>query len=113
MIEYGPVFLIKENNVTTEQTFEIAIQLSAAVPPGTNLASFLSDYLDGGVFWIFPPNLQRLNIDFILYSDNIPEGNEAFLFEVFALHVVGEYLPPMFASALINILDDDREFQCI
>ena len=125
LIEYGPVYLIKENNVTTEQIFDIAIQISDAVPAGTNPATFNEDYTVGAgdsFSRTFFPNMQRLDIEFVLLPDNIPEGNEAFLFSSSRQDTassggmeftLGDYLSPMFASAFVNILDDDREFQCI
>ena len=118
---YGPVYLIKENNVMTEQLFIIVIQVSDAVPEGTNPATFNEDFSfssAGTLSILFPPNLQRLNIGFDLFSDEIPDGNEAFLFSSSrqdTLQLDGtvitlpDYLPPMFASTFINILDDDRE----
>ena len=121
LIKYGPVYLIKENNVTTEQIFEIVIQISDAVPQGTNPATLSEDYFVGAVIFqrTFPSNLQRLNIEFELYNDNIPEGTEAFLFSSTRQDTsssggreftLGDYLPPMFASTFVNILDNDREF---
>ena len=111
---YGPVYLIKENNVTTEQLFLIDIEVSDAVPEGTNPATLSEDF-ETGAGVLFPPNMQRLLLNFTLLPDNIPEGTEAFLVSSSRQDTLGpitlpDYRPPMFASTFINILDDDREF---
>ena len=122
---YGPVYLIKENNVTSEQMFGIVIQVSDAVPGGTNPAALTEDYDVGGgriVTIPFPSNLQRVNYEFRLLPDTIPEWTEAFLAcssRANMLEVDGRvftlphYQSPVFASASINILDDDREFTLV
>ena len=104
--------LIKENNVTSEQFFSIYIQASDAVPEGTNPATFIEDYQTGGVIPFFSYQ-QYLYIDVYIFRDRIIEGTEVFLLSSsvdrgFALEFP-DYLPPMFPSTFINILDDDRE----
>lgn len=81
----GPVYLVKENNVTSEQTFIVTIQVSSAVPPGRNIqpATIGSDYDLGDRFtttftFIFRATSLRLNFPFALYSDDVPEPTEAF-----------------------------------
>ena len=93
-----------------------------AVPQGTNPATINEDYSVGGSGSFsrkFFPNMQRLNIDFDLLTDDIPEGSEAFVVSSSRQNTassggveftLGDYLSPMFASVLVNILDDDREF---
>ena len=103
--------------MTTEQTFLIVIQVSDAVPEGTNPAAPIADFdTGGGSFTVqFAPNMQRLLFEFTLFTDEIPEGTEAFLVSSSRQDTHGsitlpDYLPPTFPSTFINILDDDREF---
>ena len=122
---YGPVYLIKENGVRTEQIFGIVIRVSDRVVAGVNPATFGvdgGDYLTGGngsLTTFFPPNQQRLNFGITLFPDDIPEGTEGFLASSARLDIsdfqgttfpLPDYLSPTHASTTINILDDDRKF---
>ena len=46
--ENGPIFLIKENNVTSEQTFLVAFQVTDSAPSGTQSATIDQDYRFAG-----------------------------------------------------------------
>ena len=119
---YGPVFLIKENGVTTEQNFIIIIQVYDAAQEGTNPATFAGDYVLTRVFSIaFLATQSRLNIGLSLLPDSIPEGTESFLASSSRARTTNfygrqvtlpEYLSPTYTSGstFINILDDDRKF---
>ena len=122
---YGPVYLIKENGVRSEQIFGIVIQVSDAVPTGVNPATFGvdGDYETGGggsLTILFPANQQRLNFEITLFPDQIPEGTEGFLASSSRLDTAADqtgtvfplpdFLSPTYASTTINILDDDRKF---
>jgi hypothetical protein len=77
----GPVYLAKENNVTTEQTFQIIIQISNVAPPGEGIqpATPEEDYQANQLSTInFPPTIQRQNFQFTLLTDDTPEDTEAF-----------------------------------
>lgn len=129
LLANGPVHLFKENNVTSEQTFLIVVQVSDSVPPGGgfNPATNGLDYSLGarGTSPViqFTPQTQRLLFSFELISDTLPEGNEAFLLSTAPedegqdasgriLPVPG-YLPPIALSAetFVIIEDDDRKLQ--
>ena len=124
---YGPVYLIKENGVRTEQIFGVAVEVSDGVPAGVNCnpATFgpFGDYLTGGggsLNTMFPPNRQRLNFEITLFPDEILEGTEGFVASSLRLDTAADetgtifplpdYLPPTYASTTIYILDDDRKF---
>ena len=124
-IAYGPVYLIKENGVRTEQIFGIVILVSDAVPVGANPATFgrFDDYETGGggsLTIFFPSNQQRLNFEITLFPDEIPEGTEGFLAssaridtavdQIGTMFPLPDFLSPTHASTSINILDDDRKF---
>ena len=121
----GPVNLIKENGVRTEQIFGIEIEVSDEVPAGVNPATFggAGDYETGGggrLAIMFPPNQQRLIFEITLFPDQIPEGTEGFLASSSRLDTIADqtgmvfplphYLRPTYASTTINILDDNRRF---
>ena len=117
----GPIYLAKENNVISEQTFSVVVQASSSVPPGQGIqqASLDSDYrltLPNGTTSVvlqFLPTFQRRNFPFTLFADDFPEGTEAFL----ASSAPGEgeeiptYLNPerLSAETFIIIEDDDRK----
>ena len=84
----SPVYLVKEDDVESEQTFFVLIQVSNSVPSGSGFNSALlnSDYTlgvsgtsDSTVSELqFSPSDQRLLFSFTLLSDDLPEGTEAF-----------------------------------
>ena len=104
----------------------ISIQVSDsdAVLGSTNPATNTEDYDIGNgddTFTVtFFPNDQRLNIDFELLPDEIPEGNEAFVVSSFRLDslvldnstvlTLPDFSPPTFALTFVNIMDNDCEF---
>lgn len=83
----GPIYLAKEGNRSSEQIFSVVVQIiSASVPPnsGSNIqpATHNVDYrlsaISMHVTLTFLPKDQRINVPFTLFSDDVPEGTEAF-----------------------------------
>ena len=121
----GPIFLAKEDNVTSEQTFLVAVQVINAVPSGQTMiepATVNADYtIDGRstsiLSFIFPPDQKRINFPFILYPDQLPEEREAFQATASPEHSLrtGETYPDFFsptklsASTFVIIEDNDRK----
>ena len=118
----GPVYLAKEDNVVSEQTFGIFVQTSDSIPPGEGIspATINVDYRIGRLDPVitFSPNQQRVLFSFQLLLDIFPEGTEAFLASSTAAdsgEISGmrfdysEYLPPirLAAETFIIIEDDD------
>ena len=122
----GPVFLLKENDVMSEQTFSIVIEVSEATPPNqknihqaTRSEDFTSFYY--GVV-LFCPGDQRINFQFTLLPDNFPEGTESFRVNSAPEDIVMDYtgmiydapsfLPPvtLLDGTYIIIEDNDRKF---
>ena len=127
----GPIYLAKENNVISEQTFFVVVQVSSSVPPGEMIqpATLDVDYRVSAaqlgvtvVVLEFGPMVQRINFQFTLFSDTLPEGTEAFLASSAPADMAGlpdgrivpvsTYLNPVALSAesFVIIEDDDREF---
>ena len=124
----GPIYLIKEDGVVSEQTFFASVHSLDAVPPGSgfNPAQLNIDYSLGVAGRVitpvlkFPTSDQRIVIPITLFSDNFPEGTEAFHINVTpADHVVVDnvfyddiptYLRSEFEfEAFVNILDDESK----
>jgi hypothetical protein len=81
--ENGPIFLAKEDNVTSEQTFLVSFQVTDSAPSGTQSATIDQDYRFAAVgrtsqTEIFFPTQQRIIFPFTLLPDDLPEGTEAF-----------------------------------
>ncbi len=83
--ENGPIYLVKENNVTSEQTFQVIIQVTDSAPSGTAIqsATIDQDYQYAGAdrrsqSIFFRPFDQRVLVSFELLADTLPEGTEAF-----------------------------------
>ena len=121
----GPVFLLKENDVVSEQTFFVVIEVSEATPPkqnNINRATRDADFTSDNAYVAqFLPMDQRINFQFSLLSDDFPEGTESFL-ATSALEDSGQidgitfdapsFLPPVTLSdrTYIFIEDNDRKF---
>ena len=129
----GPIYLAKENNVVSEQTFLISVQVTDSAPSGTNIqsAAIDQDYLFAAVgrtseTMVFNPFDQRILVSFDLLADTLPEGNEAFQASaspedtletrgpndtIIIVEFPTPLSPQVLASeAFIIILDDDRKF---
>ena len=118
-------FLIKENDVVSEQTFLIVIEVSEATPPNQNdinRATRGADFTSALAPVVqFSSLIQRINFDFTLLPDDFPEGTESFLATsapVDSSEVGGvtfdapSFLPPVTLSDRTYILieDDDCKF---
>ena len=124
--ENGPVFLIKEDNVTSEQTFLVSFQVIDSAPSGTQSAAIDQDYRFAGEgrtsqTEIFPPSQQRIPFPFELRGNTLPEGTEAFQASVSPEDTrdIGGGIVEQFPTSLnpltlrsdifITILDNDRK----
>ena len=70
----GPVFLAKEDNVTSEQTFLVVVQVSSSVPPEQSIqpATLVADYslsaAGTSVVLQFGPMVQRNSLYLLILS---------------------------------------------
>ena len=116
------VTLVKEDNRVSEQTFGVGITVSnpqnlspATLETDDNFISGMYDYslgTSGDTFTVlnFLPNQQSITFDFLLNSDEVPEGIEAF--RASSTPVVGfpTFQAPIttaFPSTEIQIIDND------
>ena len=82
--ENGPIFVVKENNVTSEQTFAISFLVIDSAPTNIQSATIDHDYRHGtrpgqrSTLELFQPFEQRIIFLFELFADTLPEGTEAF-----------------------------------
>ena len=132
LTENGPVYLAKEDNVQSEQTFSIVVQVADSVPSGENInpATLNTDYSLGvpGTSTVvqFPPHMQRVLFQFTLLHDTDVESTEAFRASSSPADTaqasgrtfdLSGYLPPIALSAetFVVIENDDREscLECI
>ena len=126
--ENGPIYLIKEDNVISEQIFLVRIQVTDSAPSGTNIqiATFGQDYRLGRIGQtsmteIFPPFQQRIPFLFSLFTDTLPELDEAFQASVSPEDTrdIGGGMVEQFPTSLnpltlasevfVTIIDDDRK----
>ena len=124
--ENGPIFMAKENNVTSEQTFLVSFQVTDSAFFGIQSATIDQDYRFGGpgqtsTTDFFFPMQQSIPFSFELLADTLPEGTEAFQASVspedtrdlgggnFVQYPTS--LPPLTlrSEVFITILDDDRK----
>ena len=124
--ENGPIFLIKEDNVTSEQTFLDSFQVTDSAPSGTQSATIDQDYRFAGPRQIsqtenFFPSQQRIPFSFEIRADTFPEGTEAFQASVSPkdtrdigggiVEQFSTFLNPLTlrSAVFITILDNDRK----
>ena len=124
--ENGPIFLAKENNVISEQTFLVSFQVTDSAPSGIQSATIDQDYRFAGPGQtsqtnFFYPSQQRIPFPFELRADTLPEGTEAFQASVSPedSRDIGGGMMEQFPTSLnpgilapdifIMILDDDRK----
>ena len=123
--ENGPIFLLKEDNVISEQTFLVSFQVTDSAPSGTQSATIDQDYRFAGpgqtsTIDFFLPTQQRLFFPFELRADILPEGTEAFQASVspeYTQDINGmvEQFPTSLnpltlrSDIFITILDNDRK----
>ena len=125
--ENGPIFLVKEDNVTSEQTFLVSLQVTDSAPSGTQTAALGLDYDFGSLpdqtsaTELFRPSQRRIQFQFELFADTLPEGNEAFQASVSpedTRDVGGGIVQfptsrnplTLRSEIFITIVDDDRKF---
>ena len=121
--ENGPVFLIKEDNVISEQTFLVSIQVETFYGFGTVIGQDIHLGQSGqeSVTERFNASQQKIPFRFTLLPDTISEGPEDFLAYLYPVDAQSlpdgteERFPTSFLGSfidvLVTILDDDRKFQ--
>ena len=112
------IFLAKENNVVSEQTFLVLVQINDFAPPNTDfaIAEFDVDYRDilRSFTTGFPPNVQRIPVSFAVLADTIPEQTEAFQINSASDGTPGFNIPnALFPQSYVVIEDDDGTFAII
>lgn len=102
----GAVYLVKEDNVTSEQTFSISIQFTTGFTFDFLPATLGEDYnISRAVQALsFLPSDSTINVPFVLLPDDVAEDVEEFL-----IRVVVEGIQD-FTNIIIQ--DDDSEFEC-
>lgn len=113
------ILLIKEGNVSTEQTFSIQISThstTANLPAIEALDGTKGDYLladrEGRESLVlkFPPSLEVLNFSLIINDDDKAEGTEAFVLRSKSLGVPHYDFPiDTYSETTITIKDEDRK----
>ena len=126
----GPIYLAKENNVISEQTFLLYIQVNDSVPSGTNIqpATLGEDYRlavagQTSVTLSFSAFESRIPFQFNLFADTLSEGTEAFQVSLSpedtrerpdgSIDTFPTFLNPVALASEIFVVieDDDRKFQ--
>ena len=128
----GVVFLEKENDRISEQTFHVVFEVSTATPnPNIRPATISSRDADGIIinndyFLLNPdqsiiiqsflPGCQTLEFIFTLYPDDVAEGTEAFQARsspsggtVVPGYTIPDQFNTLFAETFIIIEDNDRK----
>ena len=121
--ENGPIYLVKINNMTSEQTFLVSIQVTDVFGTVVGLDYRLGQAGQASVHNVtehFNASQQRVPFRFTLLPDTLPEGPEAFLASLCLKDAqllpdgTEETFPTTSlisaSEVFIIILDDDRKF---
>ena len=114
----GPIFLAKEDNVTSEQTFLVNIRVLSpheSFQPATLNVDYLLNNANtlAKLTLTFKPTDQRINFPFTLLPDELAERTEAFLAHSSSGAMVNSSQPhyeipiKLFRETLVIIQDDD------
>ena len=107
------IFIAKEDDVRSEQTFQIRFQVFDSVPPNSGFApaEFGVDYNLPLTELTFNPDLQRLPLTINLIADRIPEETEAFQIISRPQGDPAYTAPssPLFQQTFVVIEDDDSK----
>lgn len=107
------IFIAKENDVQSEQTFLISFQVFDSVPPDSDFtpAELGVDYNLLSRQSTFNPDLQRLPLTIELLADRIPEETEAFQITSRPQGDPAYTAPssPLFQQTTVIIEDDDSK----
>ena len=109
------MYLVKENNRRTEQTFEIEIKLSASNSKAIDETDLTFKDKNLTTVVIFPPNEDKIELDLLIYPDNKVEGNEKFSLQASPINkpkykAAGR---SVFRTKTIIIKDNDRKFTTV
>ena len=112
------IYMAKENNVFSEQTFTISFQRTDSVPQDSGFAiavdgedyrGILQDFLRN-----FLPFDQRINLPFQLLTDRVPEATEAFQISLSPRgSPTFDSANVLFTQTFVVIDDDDSESKLI
>ena len=110
------IYVAKESNIISEQTFRITFQRTDMVPQGSGfaLAHDGEDYR--GILQEFPRNFsshnQRINLPFQLLPDGDPEATEAFQISLSSQGSPAfDSADVLFTRTFVVIDDDDGKFK--
>ena len=108
------IYVAKENNVSSEQTFMISFQRTDSVPQDSGFAIAVDgqDYV--GIRQEFPrdfsPRDQRISLPFTLLADAVPEATEAFQISLSPQgSPIFDSANVLFTRTFVVIDDDDSE----
>ena len=114
--DFTEVFLAKEDNVVSEQTFRIVLEITPSAPTGSGFdpATDGEDYTGFSDFPVvdFFPNVQQAPVGFTLLFDRQPEATEAFQISSAPSENFPSFLSPqdLFPQTFVIIEDDDSKF---
>ncbi len=109
------IFLVKENNQPTEQTFHIQINFINSLQPATRGYDFtLPGFAHSNEIVVrLLPNMETASRILILFPDEIVESTEGFILEVSSFERPAFTVPSPFNSVFrqiqIFIIDNDRK----
>ena len=107
------IYVAKENNIISEQTFIITFQRMDMVPQGSDFALAHNGEDYRGILQEFPlsfaPHNQRINLPFQLLPDGDSEATEAF--QISLSSQGSPAFDSVFTRTVVVIDDDDGKFK--
>ena len=110
------IYLVKEGNKATEQTFDVQINFIPSTPEATRPKDFILDFFTPTVDKLITPDQKSIVIQMTVFADDIPEGNERFILESSPVgdpkYSIVQAGSTVFRSTVVIIRDNDRKSNC-
>ena len=110
------IYLVKEDDKPTEQTFDVQINYIPSTPVATRNLDFILDFFSPTVDRPITPDQKSVLIKMTLFIDEIAEGNEQFILESSPVnnpkYSIVSSGSTVFRSTTVVIRDNDRKSSC-
>ena len=111
------IFLVKENNRPTEQSFDVRINLgtiAGTISSATEGMDYATNLIDNTIVLTFLVSRQNMTYNLRVFPDDIAEGNEGFILTSSPAGDLRYTLPSpsstVFRDEIVVIRDDDRKW---
>ena len=111
------IYLVRQDDKPTEQTYDVQINFIHNIPEATKSVDFTIDFFTNSDYRQIKPDEKYIKIQLSLFSDEIAEGNEQFILESSPVnepkYSIAQNGSRVFRSTTVVIKDNDRKSRFI